>query len=105
MALAVYVDDVLLFGPDEEEMNKVLEELKLAGFDLKIEKKGVDRTYDFLGINVTQEKKEKESDSTVIKLTQKGLIKKFLECVGMVDCKPNSTPCTVQPLGTDANGK
>ena len=58
MALAVYVDDVLLFGPDEEEMNKVLEELKLDGFDFNIEKKGVDKTYNFLGINVTQEKKE-----------------------------------------------
>ena len=103
MALAVYVDAILLFGPDEKEMNKVLEELKLDGFNLKIEKKGVDKTYDFLGINVTQE--NKEENIIEVKLTQLGLIKKFLECVGMLDCKPSPTSCTIQPLGTDANGK
>ena len=30
MALVVYVDDVLLFGPDESEMEKVLKELQLT---------------------------------------------------------------------------
>ena len=90
MVLVVYVDDVLLFGPDENEMNKVLSELKIAGFELKTEKHGKDASYDFLGINISLEL---------------GLIKKFLDTVGMMDCKPYPTPCTVQPLGSDANGK
>ena len=38
MALVCYVDDLLLFGSDENEMNKVLKELELAGFELKTEK-------------------------------------------------------------------
>ena len=40
-----------------------------------------------------------------IKMTQSGPIEKFLECTGMENCKPNQTPCAVQPLGTDAKGK
>ena len=32
-----------------------------------------------------------------------GLVKKFLDGVGMSECKPKDTPCTIQPLGTDAN--
>ena len=103
MCLVVYVDDVLLFGPDEKEMDKVLSELQLAGFDLKVEKTGAQKAYDFLGIHITEE--TDADDNKIIKLTQLALIKKFLECVGMKDCNPSSTPCTLQPLGTDANGK
>ncbi len=47
MALAVYVDDVLFFGPDPLEMKKVVADLKLQGFDLKIEKTETDMEYDF----------------------------------------------------------
>ena len=53
MVLAVYVDDVLLFGPDSKEIDKVLKELQLAGLELKTEKDEKDCSYDFLGINVT----------------------------------------------------
>ena len=104
MCLVVYVDDVLLFGPNEEDMEKVISELQLDGFDLKLEKTGAEKAYDFLGIHITEEI-DAETNSKVIKMTQLGLIKKFLECVQMVDCNPSPTPCTVQPLGTDANGK
>ena len=55
MALVVYADDVLLFGPDKTEMKKDLSELKLQGLELKVEKKGEDKTYDFLGISVSHE--------------------------------------------------
>ena len=101
--LVVYVDDVLLFGPDEKEMDKVLSELQLAGFDLKVEKTGAQKAHDFLGIHITEE--TDTDDNKIIKLTQLGLIKKLLECVGMKDSNPSSTPCTLQLLGTDANGK
>ena len=83
-------------------MDKVLEELQLAGLELKTEKDTNDSSYDFLGIHVTHTK-DKEGNE-IIKLTQLGLIKKFLECVGMVDCNAKATPCIVQPLGTDATG-
>ena len=103
MCLVVYVDDVLLFGPDEKEMDKVLSELKLEGFDLKVEKTGAQKAYDFLGIHITKE--TDAQNNNVIKFTQLGLIKKFLGCVGMKDCNPSCNPCTLQPLGTDSNGK
>ena len=41
-----------LFGPDEQEMDKVLKELNLQGFKLKIEKSGNNPCYNFLGINI-----------------------------------------------------
>ena len=62
MALAVYVDDVLLFGPDGKEMDKVLNELQLAGLELKTEKDEKDTSYDFLGINVTHSKDQEGND-------------------------------------------
>jgi Reverse transcriptase (RNA-dependent DNA polymerase) len=35
MAIVVYVDDVLFYGPDESEMEKVIEELQYDDFELK----------------------------------------------------------------------
>ena len=52
MALAVYVDDVLFFGPDEKEMKKVVSDLKLQGFELKVEKDAKTMSFDFLGIHI-----------------------------------------------------
>ena len=97
MALAVYVNDVLLFGPDDKEMDKVIDELQTDGFQLKREKNSSDNVYDFLGIHVEQE-------DDVIKMTQLGLIKKFLNLVGMLDCNAKDTPCSKTPLGSDAKG-
>ena len=93
------VDDLLLFGPDEKEMNKVPKELELDGFELKTEKEAKDVSCDFLGNNVAQTE-DKQGQKTV-KLMQLGLMKKFLECV---PCNTSGTPSLVQPLGTDANG-
>jgi Reverse transcriptase (RNA-dependent DNA polymerase) len=54
MAIVVYVDDVLFYGPDELEMERVIEELQEGGFELKREKSGNDSVYNFLGINITE---------------------------------------------------
>ena len=35
MAIVTYADDVLFFGPDEDEMEKVITELQCDGFHLK----------------------------------------------------------------------
>ena len=37
-------------------------------------------------------------------MTQHGLIEKFLRTVGMTDCNPAKTPCTVTPLASDPDG-
>jgi hypothetical protein len=41
----------------------------------------------------------------MIKMTQHGLIKKFLNTVKMSDCNMSQTPCLKIPLGTNASGK
>ena len=97
MALVVYVDDVLLLGPNEDEMEKVLAQLRSNGFDLKVEKDGSDASCDFLGINITRK------DDNII-MTQHGLIKKFLECVGCTNAKRLSTPAATAPLHSDVDG-
>jgi hypothetical protein len=97
MAIVVYVDDVLFYGPDESEMEKVIEELQYDGFELKREKSGDDSAYNFLGINITK-------SSGMIKMTQHGLIKKFLNTVNMSNCNASPTPCLQTPLGTNASG-
>ena len=97
MAIAVYVDDLLFFGPDEGKMEELIENFQTDGFELKREKGGDDPAYDFLGIHV-QELGNK------VKLTQFGLIKKFLATVGMESCHAKATPCSKNPLGTDKDG-
>ena len=97
MAIAVYVDDLLFYGPDEEEMEKLVTALQTRGFKLKREKGGDDKAYDFLGISVHE-------SETEVKLTQFGLIKKFLATVGMTDCNAKATPCSKTPLATNKNG-
>ena len=97
MVIAVYVDDVLFFGPSEADMEKVINELQDDGFELKREKGGDDTVYNFLGINITE-------STNSIKLTQHGLIKKFLSTANMLDCNIKTTPCSTTPLGTDKDG-
>ena len=97
MAIAVYVDDVLLFGPDADKMEEVLTALQSGGFELKREKEEDDSAYSFLGISITEE-------NGMIKLTQHGLIKKFLALVGMENCNAKQTPCATTPLASDPDG-
>jgi hypothetical protein len=97
MAIAVYVDDVLFFGPDADEMEAVINELQSGGFELKREKDHEDTAYSFLGINIT------EIDNKT-KMTQHGLIKKFLSTIHMENCNVKQTPCATTPLGTDKSG-
>ena len=52
MALAVYVDDVLFFGPDANEMEKVITGLETASFELKRETNDIDSAFSFLGIQI-----------------------------------------------------
>jgi hypothetical protein len=40
----------------------------------------------------------------MLKLTQKGLIKKVLQTTGMSDCNTRGSPALTSPLGTDADG-
>ena len=97
MAIVVNVDDMLIVGPDESEMESVIKALQSQHFQLKCEKNGDDNVYDVLGIHI-------EKSSGTITLTQHGLIKKFLNLVGMMNCNSCPTLCNMEPLASDPDG-
>ncbi|XP_069361062.1 uncharacterized protein [Maniola hyperantus] len=78
--LAVYVDDILIFWNEEQEMKKVKEELTL-----NFEMKDLGSAKLMLGINITQEKDG-------ISLDQEDYIGKLLHAYGMEAAKPVTTP-------------
>ena len=72
IALAVYVDDVLLFGPCSKIMSQVISDPQTNGFELKVEKAANDQSFDILGVHID---KIKDSNGTeLIQMTQHGLI-------------------------------
>ena len=75
---------------------------KLDGFKLKIEKETNVASFGFLGIHIKQQMNISGIDK--IKMTQLGLIKKFLEIIGMIGCRPKPVPANIKPLPTDSNG-
>lgn len=76
----LYTDDSILAGPDEQEVNNVIDQIRRAKLDITIEG---DLT-DFLGVNIDR----KEDGS--IHLTQPQLIDQILKDVGMQDSRVKS---------------
>ena len=74
-------------------MKQVINKLKFQEFELKIEKEINKMVCDFLGIHI--EKIVNENRIDTVKMTQYGLIQKFLTTVGITDCNPKNTPCNV----------
>ena len=102
MVALSYVDDVLWFGPDLDEIDKVIQELKNAGMPLTIEQ---DEAYAFLGVDIVPMSKVTfESSDEGYYMSQTGLIDKVLKAVGMTDSRQKRTPASSTPLGTDAKG-
>ena len=95
MIALIYVDDVLLFGPDQYNIDEVIKELEGAGISLNVE----EEVYAFLVVEV-----ETDNQSGKVTLTQRGLTKKVLNIVGMLDSNKNITPEETMPLGTYAYG-
>ena len=87
---ALYTDDSILAGPDEEELNKVIEQIRQAG--LNITEEG--NLEDFLGVNI-----EEKSDGT-IHLTQPHLIDQILKDLRLdgEEVKTKETPCASSRL-------
>ena len=65
MSLAVYVDDVLFFGHDVDETEKVFNKLQLDDFELKVEKKVTQNSFDFLGIHIVKDNTNSNSPNMV----------------------------------------
>jgi hypothetical protein len=102
MMVLVYVDDCILFGKKEQELDSMLTKLK-DRFELTVEDvaadEGVD-VFNYLGVELTLDNRTGN-----VTFLQTGLIDKVLKYCRMTDCNTKSTPAASTPLGTDANGK
>ncbi|KAI1003570.1 Retrovirus-related Pol polyprotein from transposon TNT 1-94 [Podosphaera aphanis] len=78
--LAIYVDDILIFGPDNRTLNE-LEETLHSTFECT----NLGVAHYILGIQV-------DITNQGISLNQKAYINKILERFGMLDCHPVGTP-------------
>ena len=102
MVALSYVDDLLFFGPDLQEIDKVVHELKSNGMPLTVED---DDAYAFLGVDIVpMHDISFEASNEGFYMSQTGLIEKILKTVGMEDSKQKRTPASSIPLGTDAKG-
>ncbi len=86
----LYMDDSILMGPDFQELDKIIKDMKKVGLDLTV--KG--DISDFLGISIQHHK-----DGTV-HLTQPHLINSILEGLGLHadNAKAKSTPVASSKL-------
>lgn len=78
--LAVYVDDMLIFWNNADELLKVKQDLMS-----KFEMKDLGKAELILGMHI-------EQDDTGIKMNQEKYVDKVLKTFGMEDCKDASTP-------------
>ena len=90
--MEIYVYDVLLFGPDQGNIDEVIKEFKDYGLYLNV----VKYVYDLLRIEVNTDKK-----SDKVTLVQGGLTKKVLKTVRILYSNNKTTPSATLPLGID----
>ena len=74
----LYTDDSILAGPDLEELDDIICQIRQSGLEITTKDEGID---DFLGVNI-----EAKNDSSFV-LTQPHLIESILNDLGLN--KPN----------------
>jgi hypothetical protein len=90
-----YVDDLGLAAPTMDIIDLFVASLESLGFELTRES-----TFgEFLGI-----KMEHDKTNGTIHMTQRGLINKIINTVGLSECNPTCTPTTATALGADPDG-
>ena len=99
MILITYVDNTLLFGPDLNQIEKVVSKLEGLGYGLTLEEGDESTAFAFLGVSITPYPVTK-----MLRLTQTGIIEKILKSTGMSDCNTQGSPANYRSLGTDATG-
>ena len=96
LIVIIYVDDILIYGRTEAEIDSLIERLK--NDDIALHKEGTAEGY--LGVDI-------QRDGQNITLKQEGLTKRIIEALGL-DSKystPVDTPAESAALGRDVNGK
>ena len=100
MICVIYVDDTIFSGPSQKEIES---EVTSLGIKQKSEVRPFEfrdegEVSAFLGIKIDQVNEDE------FYLSQPGLTSKILKAAGMIDCNPNSTPSSLEPLGPDLDG-
>lgn len=78
----LYTDDSIIAGPDEDELDEIIEDIKRAKLNITIE----GDLQDFLGVNI-----DRKADGT-IHLTQPHLIDQIIEDLGLDDKRDRGSP-------------
>lgn len=97
MVAILCAGDVILIGKEQPKINAALAKPHKDGCLLEEEEADND-VCKFLGIKISHEKGN-------VVTCQGGLIKKFLDHVGMNKCSPSNTPANCVPVGSDKNGE
>ena len=95
MISLIYVDYVLLFGPDQYKIGEFFKDLEDSGLQLTVE----EDVYALLEVEVRT-----DNNSGKVTLNCGGLIKKVLKLVVMLDGNKKITPAATISLETDADG-
>ena len=90
-----YVDDCLFYARTDEEIDRMLEQIKQTGMDLSVE----DSVAGFLGVFV------KKNEDGTITLTQTGLIERIIEVLDAEQANMKLTPAEYGTLPKDADGE
>jgi uncharacterized radical SAM superfamily protein len=77
----VYVDDTMFYSPKMEYIDEVIEKLRQQEMDLEVE----GEVSGFLGVHI-----ERNVVSSTISLTQKALIKRIMEALGIAGKEDSS---------------
>ena len=83
MIALIYVDDVILSGPDQYKFDEVIAEIEDTGISLTVQ----EDVQDFLRVEVKTDK-----NSGKVTLTKGGLKRKLIKTVGMLNINNNTTP-------------
>ena len=90
----IYVDGLLFFGPKQDNIDEVIKYLEDSGLYLTVE----EDVYDFMGFVVTT-----YNISGKVTLNQRGLTKKVMKIVVMLDINKKNNPEATMTLGTYDN--
>ena len=101
MMSVIYVDDTIFTGTNQVLIDK---KIKLLGLKQDHEERPFEFRDEgelsaFLSIKIDK------LDDKKYDLSQPGLTEKVLKASEMIDCKPNVTPSTLDPLGPDKDGE
>ena len=95
-----YVDDLLFWAKDENDITDLMIQLRENGLDLEKE----DDCAGFLGVDVKVLEADENGRATKLELTQAGLIDRVIENLGLNSANGKYTPAKCEPLTKDVDG-